>query len=216
MIDVIKYDDDGSLPVSIIVPLSKKREKFFYDMVFPMLEVNMVKEIIINNNNGLAPKKRNDGFDKSTQPYIFFCDDDVVLPASHIENLYNALINTPEDIGYTYSGYRGIVLESKNHPIGKNFQIQTRDFNTTALKNGNYISTMSLQKRKYFPRFDESLKRLQDYDIWLTLLRKNIKGLAVHNNEFYAYYLDEGITSNTNNERDGLKRIYEKHKLGTW
>lgn len=214
MIDVIEYDD--GLPVSIIVPLSRKREDFFNKFVFPLLEANEVKEIIINIDEGSAPKKRNAGFDKSTQPYIFFCDDDILLPADHIKILYKTLVQDNPDKSYAYSGYHGIVLNPATHPMKGNFQIKTREFNATALKSGNYISTMSLIKREHFPRFDESLKRLQDWDIWLTMLKNGYEGVAVKNNEFFAYYLDEGITSNTNNEREAVMKIYEKHKLGTW
>ena len=217
--------DDG-LPISVIIPLSKKRRDFFNNFVLPLIEANNPAEIIINDNIGSAPKKRNDGFDKSTQPYVFFCDDDILLPADHLENLLKALEKargnelksypSEPSIGYAYSGYKGIVLHPESHPMRGNFDIPTRIFNPTALKSGNYISTMSLINRDVFPRFDESLKRLQDWDLWLTMLKDNTHGVAVLNNEFYAYYLDEGITSNTNNEREGLMKIFEKHKIGTW
>jgi hypothetical protein len=75
---------------------------------------------------------------------------------------------------------------------------------------------MSLINREIFPRFDESLNRLQDWDIYLTLLKKGIHGIPVYDNEFYAYYLDEGITSKSNSERDAYINIIKKHKLGTW
>ena len=67
MIKIDKIDD--GLPISVIVPLSEKKEKFFYEYVYPLIEINNPNEIIINNYKGLAPKKRNIGFDKSTQPY---------------------------------------------------------------------------------------------------------------------------------------------------
>lgn len=205
--------DDG-LPISVIVPLSKKRRKFFDQFVLPLIEANNPAEIIVNDNEGGAPKKRNDGYDKSTQPYLFFCDDDILLPADHLEKLYNDLKKTPKNIGYAYSGYHGIVLHPNTHPMRGNFKIPTVNFNANALRRSNYISTMSLIKSRKFPRFDESLKRLQDWDVWLTMLAYGYEGKAVHNNEFFAYYLDEGITSNTNSEKDGMIAIINKHKLG--
>ena len=40
---------------------------------------------------------------------------------------------------------------------------------------GNIVSTMSLVRMSAKPRFDESLKRLVDWDLWLSLLpRKGI------------------------------------------
>lgn len=218
----IKIDsvDDG-LPISIIVPLSKSRTDFFNNMVLPMLEANNPNEIIINDNIGGAPKKRNDGFDKSTQQYVFFCDDDIVLPANYLQILYDKLLDAsvktlktfPSEpaIGYSYTGYYGVVLHPESHPFHGNFRVPSTPFNPTALKQGNYISTMSLMKREVFPRFDETLTRFQDWDIYLTLLKNNIHGVMANDVFFWAYYLDAGITSNNNSLGDAAQKIRNKH-----
>jgi len=210
MIDIITYDD--GLPVSVIVPLSPKREKFFNEFVYPLIESMGAKEIIINNDNGGACKKRNDGFKKSTQPYILFADDDILFPKSFLLKLLEAL-NNHKNAGYAYTGYKGIVL-THTHPMGKNYDIRTMSFNGENLKRGNYISTMSLIRREHFLMFDENLKRFHDWDLWLTLLNRGIEGVAVFDNEFFAYYLDEGITSNSNNEQEAILAIIRKHNLG--
>ena len=208
---MIKVDsiDDG-LPVSVIVPLTKSRRGFFESMVLPLIEANNVNEIIINDNEGLAPKKRNDGFAKATQPYVFFCDDDILLPATYIESLLRVLEKNP-DIGFAYTGYHGIVLHPESHPMHGNFQIPAVQFSKEALKRGNYISTMSLVRKELFPMFDEKLKRLQDWDIWLTLANRGVRGALVPQETFYAYYLDAGITSNQNSEVDAVNAIRNKH-----
>lgn len=210
----IKIDkvDDG-LPISVIIPLSKNRRNFFNNHVLPMIEANNPIEIIINDNDGSAPKKRNDGFLKSTQPYIFFCDDDIILPANYLQTLYNTLINEKENIGYAYTGYYGIVLHPNSHPMKGNFEIPSIPFNSDILKTGNYISTMSLINRKHFPMFDEKIKRLQDWDIFLTMLNNGIVGVLVNKLKFYAYYNDEGITSDSNSEVDAILTIRKKHGL---
>lgn len=204
--------NDG-LPISIIIPLSNNRKSFFYDFVHPMIEANNPNEIIIVGGIGSAPRKRNEGFRKSTQPYVFFCDDDIILPKPHLEKLYNNLVSEPKSIGYTYSGYKGIVLNPHTHPMKGNFNIETKQFSSINLKRGNFISTMSLIRRDVFPMFDENLKRFQDWDIYLTMLNDGYVGKAVQNNEFYAYYLDEGITADNNNINDAYRIIMEKHNL---
>ena len=208
---MIKVDsiDDG-LPVSVIVPLTKSRRGFFESMVLPLIEANNVNEIIINDNEGLAPKKRNDGFLKATQPYVFFCDDDILLPATYIESLLRVLEKNP-DIGFAYTGYHGIVLHPESHPMRGNFEIPAVQFSKEALKRGNYISTMSLVRKELFPMFDVNLKRLQDWDIWLTLANRGVRGALVPQETFYAYYLDAGITSNQNSEVDAVNVIRNKH-----
>lgn len=212
MIDITTYDD--GLPVSVIVPhgRTKIRDDFFSNFVYPMIEANEPLEIIVNDNVGSAPKKRNEGFKKSTQPYVFFCDNDILLPKNYLKSLLEILEKNP-DKGYAYTGYYGIVKDATNHPLMGNFKIPTLPFDGNRLKSGNYISTMSLMRREIFPFFDETLKRLQDWDIYLTLLEKGIEGISVDNLEFFAYYLDEGITSNSNNEQEGLMKIIQKHKL---
>ena len=176
MITIDKVEE--GLPVSIIVPLSKNRRDFFNNMVLPLLEANDVVEIIVNDNIGTAPKKRNDGFLKATQPFVFFCDDDILLPASYISALYKALQDNPEK-DFAYTGYHGIVLHPESHPIHGNFQIPAIQFDANALKYGNYISTMTLVRKEFFPMFDENLKRFQDWDLWLTMLEQGKDGVFV-------------------------------------
>lgn len=204
---------DNGLPVSVIVPLSKKRKDFFYGFVLPLLEANEPKEIIINDNDGYAPKKRNDGFTQSTQPYVFFCDDDVLLPNNYLQILYNKIENTDDDIGFVYTGYQGIVLDTKNHPIKQNFEIKTQEYSWEKLQKGNYISTMSLMKRNIFPMFNTKLRRFQDWDMYLRLGHKGIKGKHVDNIIFFTYYLDEGITTSKNNINKSYNEIKKIHNL---
>jgi glycosyltransferase involved in cell wall biosynthesis len=213
-IDKLHEDFEDTLPISVIVPMSEKRSHFFNNMVYPLFEANKPAEIIVNNNLGGAPKKRNDGYDKSTQPYLFFCDDDILLPKDLLEKLYKLLLANPNK-AYAYTGYHGIVIHPNTHPMRGNFQIPSIPFNGERLKQGNYISTMSLIRRDAFPRFDESLKRLQDWSLWLTMLENGHEGIMLGGaeNMFYAYYLDEGITSNGNSEREALMAVVQKHKL---
>lgn len=209
----IKVDKvDEGLPISVIVPLSKNRRSFFENFVLPLIEANNPIEIIVNDDEGSAPKKRNAGFKKATQPFLFFCDDDIILPANYIQSLYNALIKNP-DIGFAYTGYHGIVLHPESHPVHGNFQIPGIPFSSEALKRANYISTMTLVRKELFPGFDENLKRLQDWSLWLTIVENGSRGILVPNLAFYAYYLDSGITSNTNSEIDAINAIRRKHNL---
>lgn len=219
MIEVDKlYEDfDDTLPVSFIVPLSAKRRDFFEKFVRPLLEANKPAEIIVNDNVGGAPKKRNEGFEKSTQPYVFFCDDDILLPKGTLDMLFDLLKKNPTK-AYSYTGYHGIVMHPHTHPMRGNFSIPSIPFDANRLKQSNFISTMSLIRRECLPKtkpFDESLKRLQDWDLWLTLLSKGHEGVMLPGNEnmYHAYYLDEGITSNGNNEQDALMTVLRKHGL---
>ena len=210
----IKIDrvDDG-LPISVVIPMSHKRKDFFENFVLPMIEINNPVEIIINDNLGSAPKKRNDGLKKSTQPYVFFCDDDIILPANYLEILYNTLIKQPTNIGYVYTGYHGIVLYPHTHPMGGNFVLQSMPFNVERLMRGNYISPMTLFRKDSLQSYDETMKRLEDWELFVRLAKSGVHGVFVDKLRFHAYYLDEGITSNNNNEMEWINYVRRKHGM---
>jgi len=49
-------------------------------------------------------------------------------------------------------------------------------FNAERLRRMPYIHTTSLIRHEHFPKFDESVKRLQDWDLWLTMLEQGHTG----------------------------------------
>lgn len=204
-----KIEKQNGLPISVIVPLSKSREYFFHNFTLPLIESNDPNEIIIVSDKGGASEKRNRGFESSTQPFIFFCDDDILLPKKYLSSLHHCL-ETNKQAGYSYSGYNGIVMHPEKHPMRGNFSVETVEFDPKKLMMGNFISTMSLIRREFFENFDEKLKRFQDWDLWIRLAKKGIFGKAVFNNKFYAFYLDEGITSTNNNAAHAIKIIRDK------
>jgi hypothetical protein len=56
------------------------------------------------------------------------------------------------------------------------------EFSAEKLTKMPYIHTMALIKRKDFPAtgWDESIKKLQDWDLWLTMLEQGKIGYWVH------------------------------------
>jgi glycosyltransferase involved in cell wall biosynthesis len=126
-----------------------------------------VKLDIFNNqiNHG-APYSRNKGFRMSRGEYVIFCDADVVMKPDMLMTLYETIKSRPE-AAYAYS----------SHKFGfKNFE--NLEFSEERLRRMPFIHTTALIRRKSFPEkgFDESLKRLQDWDLWLTMLKNGQKG----------------------------------------
>jgi hypothetical protein len=214
-IEIINNSKNDPLPISVIVPLSEHRKGFFNDFTLPMIKSNNVAEIVINDDEGTAAQKRNAGFQKSTQPFIYCVDDDCLLPSRHLEKLHQTLIDNP-DKGYAYTGYIGIVTNPVNHPLQHNFVLRTQPFNVETLQKNNFISTMALVRREHFLGFDETLSTLEDWDLWLSLLDKGVTGIAVQNNEFIAFFLDKGTSSAVNtrkNQINNVVTIKKKHNL---
>ncbi len=57
-------------------------------------------------------------------------------------------------------------------------------FSAERLRTLNYITTTSLIRREDFPRFDEQLRRFQDWDLWLTITSKGREGAFVNEELF--------------------------------
>lgn len=110
---------------------------------------------------------RNYGFEKSSGDYVIFWDDDVVGKADMLEKMLRAL-EEHSDASYAYA----------RHYYGfKKFPLQK--FDAEDLKKKNFAHTTSLIRREHFPGFDPALKRLQDWDLWLTLLEQGHTGVFV-------------------------------------
>lgn len=200
-----------TLPISVVVPLSKHRKDFFYRYVLPSIESNAPAEILIEECEGTAPVKRNLGASKATQDYLFFCDDDTILGADCLKKMYYSIDEEVE--GFAYSHFMAVVKDGSTHPHKENFVHQSLPFNVERLKKHNYIDTMSLLKKEYFPGFDEELAGYQDWDLWLRVVDKGVLGMLVDDVLYIKFYLDEGISSNAERHMAAKSVVKAKHGL---
>ena len=120
--------------------------------------------VICQDNHG-APSARNVGFRESHGEFLLFCDADIVLKTNAIHKMLGALIGRPK-AAYAYSSFK----------LGfKKFRLWP--FSAERLKKMPYIHSTSLVRREFFPGFDESLKKFQDWDLWLTILEHGGTGV---------------------------------------
>ena len=135
------------------------------DLSWTILEKWQDRVKIFSQKNMGAPVARNFGFAQSQGDYVIFCDSDVVMKPVLLEKMHQTLEKN-KDKAYAYSSFK----------FGwKTFKIWPYDLNK--LKLGPYIPTTSLIRRNYFPGFDESLKKFQDWDLWLTISEKGGEGI---------------------------------------
>lgn len=116
-----------------------------------------------------APAARNFGRQQARGEFLFFCDADAILRADALEKLWQSLKDNPT-VAYAYSSfYWGKKL----------FKLWPFDINR--LKKMPYIHTMALIRQETFPKngWDESIKKLQDWDLWLTMLENGHLGIFV-------------------------------------
>lgn len=104
-----------------------------------------------------APVARNKGASIGIGEYLLFVDADVQMYPRSIEYMVSRLVENP-DIDFTYGSFMW----------GK-LKVEPLHFDLDNLKRANYITTMSMMRHGVFPRWDESLKRQQDWDLWLTI-----------------------------------------------
>jgi glycosyltransferase involved in cell wall biosynthesis len=120
----------------------------------------------LSENHG-APYARNLGAEKTTAEFLLFLDADAELVPDAIETFVRALEGRPE-VSFVYSNF---LWGSK--------RFRGRSFDVEALKKRNFIHTSSLLRRAVFPGFDQSLKKFQDWDLWLTIIERGGKGFWI-------------------------------------
>ena len=117
------------------------------------------------DKRGNANWARNRGFELCLSPCILFSDDDIQWEPDALQVLMAALEQNP-NASYAYGAYR----------CGKRIN-SGQEFDAKELRRKNYISTMSVIRSEHFSGFDESLQRLQDWDLWLTMLERGHVGV---------------------------------------
>lgn len=142
------------------------------DLVFADYYKKLVAEnkyLFISQTNQGAPAARNRGEQEALGEYLFFCDADAVLKPEALEIMLAALNSNPS-ASYVYPSFN---WGRKLFKVG--------DFDPEKLKQGPCIHTMALIKRADFPAggWDVNIKKLQDWDLWLTMLEQGHVGVWI-------------------------------------
>lgn len=119
---------------------------------------------IMNQPNQGASKARNAGAKMTRGPFVIFCDADIIMEKNMLELMSKTLEKNPK-VSYVYSSFKYGLKTFKLWP-----------YNAKKLKQMPYIHTTSLIRKKDFPGFNPKLKRFQDWDLWLTMLKRGYKG----------------------------------------
>ncbi len=172
------------------------------------------KLLIIEQVNKGANVARNNGAKRAKGEFLLFCDADVITKPEMLKIMLTTLKDNPR-ASYAYSSFKHGFKTFKLWP-----------FNEERLKQMPYIHTTSLIRREHFPGFDENIKRLQDWDIWLTMLEKGYMGIWINQVLFKVQgggtmsswlpsfsYKSFPFISKVKKYEEAVKIIKEKHKL---
>jgi len=198
------------LPISVVIPHRKDRESWFLQNCLPQVIDNNPLEIIIEDWDGGACEKRNVGATKATQPYLMFVDDDSYLYEFALIEMLRALEANP-DSTFAYSDARHVMYQGIPYPNGNGIR-KAMPWNIESLKRGNYVETMSLMRREAFVGFDSTIKRFQDWDLWLTLASMGHRGVYIPKTLFELHHFDIGISASVPFE-ESLEAIRLKHGI---
>lgn len=114
-----------------------------------------------------ASAARNYGGAMADAEFILFCDADIKLHKTFLKKNIDILKKNSK-ISYSYTSFK----------YGwKKFKLW--EFNPEILRKMPYIHTTSVLRRECFPGFDANLKRLQDWDLWLTMLERGHIGVWI-------------------------------------
>ena len=204
-----------TLPISVVIPHVQSRADFLRRYCLPSVEANRPAEILVepNSGGGTGAHWRNVGASKATQPFLFFCDDDVILAVDCLEKLLHALTWARPKVRYCYCD-----MVSISYPGAHQFGDQpvsfceSREWTPHDVRRGSVCSSMILIERESFTGFDATLKQLDDWDLCLTLLERGVEGLRVPQTLFHAYYLDQGV-SNRRNIIPAVHAVQRKHGM---
>lgn len=127
-------------------------------------QVNRQNLKIVNQANLGAPAARNRGFKESVGQYVIFWDADMVAKPDMLEKMVK-ILDEKNEVDFVYSSF---YFGWKKFACGS--------FDADRLKKDNYIHTSALLRQEKYPGFDETLKKFQDWDLWLTLAERGSKG----------------------------------------
>ena len=122
-----------------------------------------------------APAARNEGFKHATGDIVCFFDSDSAIERE-ASRAWVDIFDAKPDIGFIYAGYKW--FDENQRPY------DSEDFDPWLLRVNNYISSCFPVRREFVPTWNESLKSLQDWDFWLSVVEKGGKGHRMQGHAF--------------------------------
>jgi len=151
----------------------------FYEVIEKYKNIFTYKLEYISQDNAGPQAARNAGARRARGEFIIFCDADAELYTEMLKIMKGALRHHPE-VGFVYSSFLWRSKKFRSFPYDEN-----------KLKQMPYINISSLMWREYFPKFDEKIKKFQDWDLWLTMLENGHKGFWI---DKVLYKINAGST----------------------
>jgi glycosyltransferase involved in cell wall biosynthesis len=173
---------------------------------------NRIRYIKLEENVG-GSAARNTGIKASRGKYIAFQDSDDEWFPEKLKKQMDVFETASYKIGVVYTGFWRVENDERIY-IPFHWVRQKEGDIHTEIFQGNYITTQAaLVRKECFEKsgmFDESLPRLQDWELWLRI-SKYYHFRCVDEPLLVAFHLPGGITANQNALIRAVDLISEKH-----
>lgn len=150
-------------------------------------------------------KARNIGFERVKGDYTVFLDGDLEMKPEMLQVMEEHLnLNPKASIAYCHYERVGSRVD----------RLSAKPWDVAALRDMNYISMVSMVRTKDLPKppLDETLRRYEDWDLWLTMAEKGKTGILIDKVLFQAHY-QPGDLSGTGESGSWYGIVKKKHGL---
>ena len=202
------------LPIDVVVPHLPSRDWFFKSFTLPSLKAQNPSRIIVKDGPGGAPGKRNEGVREATAPYVFLCDDDLIVAEGYLERCLGLLETHELPVAYVYSNWIHVPLPGfadGRLPICQ--YVEVPQYEHFPMQERGGVDYMVF-RRECFQEFDPALKRFQTWDWMLCMRRAGFEGRKIEGFPILSFMLDKGITTGTSIEDSAAARTYIQRKHG--
>jgi glycosyltransferase involved in cell wall biosynthesis len=148
---------------------------------------------------------RNIGARSIKTDYIIFLDGDIEMHPNMLDAMEKALDANP-DASIAYCHYDRV--GSRTDPV------RAEPWSPERLLQVNYVSMISMIRRKDMPvpPMDEALKRYEDWDLWLRMMKNGKKGVMIDQVLFTAHYQKTDL-SGMGESVDWRRIVEDKHGI---
>jgi len=154
-------------------------------------------KIVVQPHAG-AQRARNHGQEYAKGDFVVHWDYDCIIEPDTAKTWVDQFEKHPE-IAFVYSGYK--FLDEKGG-------INSEPFDPYTLRVRNYISSCFPVRAMYLCKWNEDLKSLQDWDFWLSVVKKGGKGKFLRGYAFSTLYPEgNSISAQGCTEDKWLERI---------
>jgi glycosyltransferase involved in cell wall biosynthesis len=180
--------------VSVIIPVRPREPLLVMDSL--MRQTVQDFEIIVRVDPGKGQAwTRNRAAESARGEYLWFADADIRWHWDALErhlSLFEAMKTQPPwKLGYVYGAYE--LTDDRDRVIST---LCDREWNWEALTQYNFVSTMALLPRQLFMDylFDESFRRLEDWELWLRMGRQGWRGAYLGGVVFSTQLRTSGVS----------------------